>query len=208
MLIAWLRSLLSFPNADPKKYLIVGLGNPGSAYDKTRHNVGFMAVRYYAKRHGIDLKKVSYTLGEWGKKEMELSYLHLLLPLTYMNQSGESVKKVLKKDHISISHMIVVVDDVSLPLGKIRLRKMGSCGGHNGLKNIEAHLGTSAYARLRIGIGSPTKEILSEYVLSNFKPDEEAVLQKVYESTADILDFWIQRGIDAAMTKANSKGVI
>lgn len=208
MLIPWLRSLLSFRNAAHKDYLIIGLGNPGRIYVKTRHNIGFRAVRYFAQKNGTTLEAKAAVLGEWGKKKIPGVNLYVLLPKTYMNCSGESVKAALTLLKLEASEIIVVVDDTALPLGELRLKKQGSHGGHNGLRNIADVLGTSDYNRLRLGIGSPQKEKLSDYVLSNFSSQEEEELPSLFEKTTDILNCWIKEGIDKAMTKANTKGVI
>lgn len=204
-----MKSLLSFQNAPrPKDYLIIGLGNPGTSYDKTRHNVGFRAVRHFAKRHGIKLRKVARMSAELGHGTIKGASVGLVLPHTYMNSSGEAVRECVQVYKVPLEQMIVVVDDVAFPVGDLRLKEGGSSGGHNGLKSIEEHLGTSAYPRLRLGVGSPGGQKLADYVLGKFEKAEEALLPQVFEKAADVLDCWIQEGIQTAMTKANTKGVI
>lgn len=207
-MLKWMKSLLSFQNAARlKDFLIIGLGNPGSAYEKTRHNVGFRAVRHFAKRHGVSLRRADRYSAEIGHGTVEGAELGIVLPLTYMNSSGESVRASVKAFKVPLTQVMIVVDDVALPVGGIRLKEGGSSGGHNGLKSIEEHLGTTEYPRLRLGVGGPQGEPLADYVLGKFEPAEEALLLQVFEKTADVLDCWIKEGIQAAMTKANTKGV-
>ncbi len=205
-MLKWMKSLLSCQNAArPKDYLIIGLGNPGSSYEKTRHNVGFRAVRQFAKKHGITLRRAARVSAETGHGTIEGASVGLVLPLTYMNSSGEAVRECIKAFKVPLKQVMVVVDDVAFPVGVIRLKEGGSSGGHNGLKNIEEHLGTSDYPRLRLGVGSPQGEALADYVLGKFEPAEEALLPQIFEKAADVLDCWIREGIQPAMTKANTK---
>lgn len=207
-MLKWMKSLLSSPNAAaPKDYLIIGLGNPGSSYDKTRHNIGFRAVRHFGAKHEIKLRRMDRVSADVGHGTAHGKSVGLVLPLTYMNSSGEAVRAAIKAFKVQIEQVVVVVDDVALPLGLLRLKEGGSSGGHNGLKSIEQHLGTNEYPRLRLGVGSPGAESLADYVLGKFTPNEEALLPKVFEKTADVLDCWIQQGIQQAMTMANFKGV-
>jgi PTH1 family peptidyl-tRNA hydrolase len=204
-----MKSLLSSPNEQrPKDYLIIGLGNPGSGYEKTRHNVGFRAVRQFAKRHGIELRKAARISAEIGHGTINGTSVGLVLPLTYMNSSGEAVRECVKAFKVPLKQLMVVVDDVAFPVGELRLKEGGSSGGHNGLKSIEDHLGTSEYPRLRLGVGSPGGQDLADYVLGKFEKAEEGMLPQVLEKAADVLDCWIREGIQQAMTKANTKGVI
>ena len=208
-MLKWMKSLLSFQNAArPKDYLIIGLGNPGSSYEKTRHNVGFRAVRRFAERHGITLRKATRISAEMGHGTVEGASVGLVLPLTYMNSSGEAVRECVKAYKVPLKQVMVVVDDIAFPVGALRLKEGGSSGGHNGLKSIEEHLGTSEFPRLRLGIGSPEGQDLAEYVLGKFEKADEALLPQVFEKAADVLDCWIREGIQLAMTKANTKGVI
>lgn len=129
----------------------------------------------------------------------------VILPLTYMNSSGEAVLKAMKAFKVPASRIAVVMDDISFAVGDIRFRKGGSHGGHNGLRSIEEHLGTRDFPRLRIGVGHPGANDLAEYVLSPFDRDEEEKLPDVYNKVADVLDCWILKGIQPAMTLANTK---
>jgi PTH1 family peptidyl-tRNA hydrolase len=201
-----MKSLLSFQNAAHKDFLIIGLGNPGSAYEKTRHNVGFRAVRYFAKKHGITLRRMDRFSAEVGHGTVAGASLELVLPLTYMNSSGEAVRASVKAFKVPLQQVMVIVDDVAFPVGTLRLKEGGSSGGHNGLKSIEEHLRTTDYPRLRLGVGSPQGESLADYVLGKFESAEEDLLPQVFDKTADVLDCWVKDGIQAAMTKANTKG--
>lgn len=204
-MLRWMKSLLSCQNAAAKNHLIVGLGNPGSSYEKTRHNIGFRAVRYFAKRHEIGLRREDRLLAEVGRGKVSGMKVEVVLPLTYMNNSGEAVKASVKVFRVLLKQLVVVVDDVALPFGILRLKAEGSSGGHNGLKNVEEHLGTGDYPRLRIGVGNSKKGSMADYVLGKFEPIEENLLPQVFEKAADVLDCWIHEGIQAAMTKANTK---
>jgi PTH1 family peptidyl-tRNA hydrolase len=204
-LLKWMKSLLSFQNAATKEYLIVGLGNPGKAYEKTRHNVGFRAVQYFAKRHSITLRHAQKMSAEVGTGRVGGSSVGVLLPLTYMNSSGEAVLHAMKAFKVPAERIAVVVDDIAFQVGGIRFKEEGSHGGHNGLKSIEEHLGTRDFPRLRIGVGHPQGEDLADYVLSPFDKEDETKLPEVFNRVADVLDSWILQGIQAAMTLANTK---
>lgn len=208
-MLKWMKSLLSSPNEQrAKEFLIIGLGNPGSGYEKTRHNVGFRAVRQFAKRHGIELRKAARISAEIGHGTIEGRSVGLVLPLTYMNSSGQAVRECVKAFKVPLKQLMLVVDDIAFPVGDLRLKEGGSSGGHNGLKSIAEHLGTSEYPRLRLGVGSPGGQDLADYVLGKFEKAEEGLLPQVFDKAADVLDCWIREGIQSAMTKANTKGVI
>ncbi len=208
-MLKWMKSLLSFRNeATEEDYLIVGLGNPGKAYEKTRHNVGFRAVRYFAKRHSITLKQVQKLSSEAGVGRVDSSVVRVLLPLTYMNSSGEAVRLAMKAFKVPASRIAVVVDDIAFAVGDMRFKEEGSHGGHKGLKSIEEHLmkgGARDFSRLRIGVGHPGGSDLADYVLSPFDKEDEKKLPEVFNRAADVLDRWILQGSQAAMTLANTK---
>lgn len=187
-----------------EKYLIVGLGNPGKTYEKTRHNIGFRIVKAIGMKYAITFRpSLIRAKGNLGKGMIQDKSVHLLMPLTYMNESGLSVRKSLNFFDIPIEHLIVIADDVAIPFGKLRLRKSGSCGGHNGLRNIETHLGTDQYTRLRIGVGSRQDGDLSDHVLGNFSVEEEVDLPQVVDRAIQGIEFWLASGIDAAMQEVN-----
>lgn len=204
-MLKWMKSLLSCQNAATKEYLIVGLGNPGSAYERTRHNVGFRAAGYFAVRHSIKLKSARKVSADVGTGCVGENSVGVVLPMTYMNSSGEAVVRAMKAFKVPAERIAVVVDDIALSVGDIRFREEGSHGGHNGLRSIEEHLGTRNFSRLRIGVGHPGGEDLADYVLSPFDRDDEEKLPQVFNRVADVLDCWILQGVQMAMTLANTK---
>ena len=202
-MLKWMKSLWSSQNGPLDGFLITGLGNPGSAYAATRHNIGHEAVRHFAKRHGLKFSKVSKVSGELAQGQVQGTKVVLLLPLTYMNSSGESVRRCFNYFKPQLEKTLVVSDDVALPFGALRLREGGSAGGHNGLKSVEQHLGTQEYPRLRIGVGRPEGEVLADYVLGQFAPEEKRGLPEVLEKAASVLEVWMAQGIKAAMNSVN-----
>jgi peptidyl-tRNA hydrolase, PTH1 family len=187
-----------------EKYLIVGLGNPGEAYIKTRHNVGFNIVQSLAKKHAMGFKHASHLIGDVAQGEICEKKGLLLLPTTFMNSSGDAVRRCIDDFKVPLDRLIVVCDDIVLPIGKMRLRSKGSSGGHNGLKSIEAHLNTQYYARLRIGVGSPQEGKLVDYVLGKFSQEEIKVIEEITVKAVEVLELWIAAGIAMAMQTANS----
>ena len=186
-----------------KKHLIVGLGNPGKEYDKTRHNIGFEVIEAFAQRHGMAFGSVSKGAQSVSGQVLGGS-VSLLKPLTYMNNSGEPLMQYLRYHAFEPGQIIAVVDDIHLPLGKIRLRAGGSEGGHNGLKSLTAHLHTRDYPRLRVGVGEPGSSGQQiDYVLGRFGKSEMAELESVIADSAAALEAWIQDGIEAAMNRFN-----
>jgi len=188
-----MKSLWSSQNARHKSLLIVGLGNPGLEYEETRHNIGFLVVKAFAREHGMTFRKVSRLKGVLAEKNLKEGKLFLLLPMTYMNCSGVSVRACLDYFKLSFKEMIVVSDDKDLELGSLRLKKKGSSGGHNGLKSVEENLGTAEYARLKVGIGAPKRgEILADYVLSSLTEEERVSLPGILEEATQMLNLWIK----------------
>ncbi len=183
---------------EKRRVLIVGLGNPGSQYETTRHNVGHAVVAGFAKGLGWSLKKDSGVEGKVVRGEHKEIEMHLLMPMTYMNLSGSSVKKALHAFQIALEDLLVVTDDVYVPFGSFRLRERGTSGGHNGLKSIEAHLGTQDFARLRVGVGEPFTCSLEEYVLADFPGLELEKMPEIITHAKVLIDFWMQRDIGAA----------
>ena len=172
--------------------LVVGLGNPGSAYAQTRHNLGFLSVEKFAETQSFSFRKGDQFLGKIASGQVFGKKVYLLLPSTFMNSSGESVRLAMNYYHIPISNLLVVCDDVNIPFGTLRRRAEGSAGGHNGLKSIEAHLNTQAYARLRVGVGDRAHGDLADHVLGHFASEEMKELPQILEnSAADILQ-WLK----------------
>ena len=171
--------------------LIVGLGNPGSKYENTRHNAGFMVLDELAKRLSVSLKPQKSFEGEYGSTKLHGKSIGLLKPSTFMNLSGQSVRKVKEFYKLNVSAILIIVDDVNLDVGQIKLRQTGSAGGQNGLKNIEQQLKTKDYARIRVGIGQPQPGEMVEYVLSNFSRGEKSRLDEAIYDTLEAIEKWI-----------------
>lgn len=190
---------------DKSPYMIIGLGNPERAYEKTRHNAGFRVVDSLIKQLGLKFRK------KWGfsfyfcKGTINEKDFIAIKPRTYMNNSGVAVYSAVKRFNIEIQKLIIVLDDVWLPIGTIRIRKKGGAGGHNGLASIIEKLGTESIARLRIGIGGAEKDNLVEYVLKEFTDEEENIIKKTLPDAVSALIKIISNGIDAAMEIYNSK---
>ncbi len=185
-------------------FIIVGLGNPGLKYENTRHNAGFMAIDEFAKQNNAKIDRLKYkALSE--KVIISGKQVLLLKPQTYMNLSGESVFEAAEFFKIPPENIIVLVDDISLDVGKIRLRRKGSHGGQNGLKSIANHLKTDSYPRIKIGVGAkPHKDYdLADWVLSNFTKDEKLVIDSICKDASDALSLIINGDFDKAMAKYN-----
>jgi PTH1 family peptidyl-tRNA hydrolase len=183
--------------------LIVGLGNPGPQYAQTRHNAGFMVLDRLAQRHGLAGPKAKFhavTLDG----SIASQRCVLLQPVTYMNRSGLAVAEAVAFFKLDLPDLLIVVDDVALPCGRIRLRPEGSAGGHNGLSDIERALGTAAYPRLRIGIDAPGRIAQADYVLGRFAPDQWPKLDAALDRACDAVECWIKTDITQAMTQFNS----
>ena len=189
-------------------HLIVGLGNPGAEYVRTRHNSGFMAVERFAERRGSVWKVERKFQARVARAELGGSPLVLAEPRTYMNLSGQAVQAIAGYFKVPPARVLVVVDDADLPLGTLRLRSEGSAGGHHGLESIEAHLGTRQYARQRIGIGRRSDGLreITDYVLGRFDPSEAGLLKQVLERACDQMESWVAHGTARAMNEFN--GVI
>lgn len=186
-------------------YLIVGLGNPGKAYDKTRHNIGFAAVDLIARKRGLEFKKKLKMKGELAEGIIADEPTLLLKPLTYMNLSGESVLLVMKYQEIDLSRLLVIVDDVDIPLGQMRLKIDSGPGTHNGLKSVEEQLGTNRYARLRLGVGDRVEGDLTSHVLGRFAPEEKESVASMLERADEAVELFIKKGLTRAMDCANRK---
>ena len=199
--------------ADVKPALIVGLGNTGANYDRPRHNVGFDVIDILASRWQIPLRENSRFKGYFGQglgpKGGKLS---LLKPTTYMNRSGDAVRAVIDWYKFVPGSVLVIYDDMDLPLGRLRLRLKGSAGGHNGMRSLIQHLGTQEFPRLRLGIDSPksNRVIQSDtvsYVLGRFMPPEQKIVTEVLELAADAAEYAMKQGVEKAMNVYNRKAV-
>ena len=185
-------------------HLIVGLGNPGGEYAKTRHNAGFLLVAKLAERWKANWALEKKFNARIARAEQNESRVLLCEPQTFMNSSGEAVGPLIGFYRIPVKQLLVVVDDADLPLGEIRLRPGGSSGGHHGLESIEQHLSTREFARLRIGIGrkAGAREI-TDYVLGRFSSGEAELAEKVLTAAADQAEVWLKAGIQKAMSQFN-----
>lgn len=171
-----------------KIQVVAGLGNPGKKYEFTRHNLGFLVVEAWAEELGWDFKESREFNSKIAKGEIGGNIIQLLLPQTYMNESGRAVRQFLNFYKIPPNHFLVVADDAAIPFGEMRLKRMGSSGGHNGLKSIETHLGTRDYPRLRMGVGDQFGEkSLADYVLSGFNQEESSKLSDFIQKGVAVL---------------------
>ena len=196
--------MFSFKKAGPVEWLVVGLGNPGPKYEWTRHNVGFLVVDELAERASIPVQKLKYkaltnTTVIGGQSVL------LMKPTTYMNLSGESVGQAARFYKIPPERVLVISDDVALPQGKLRIRRSGSAGGHNGLKNIIAHLGTDQFPRLKVGVGEkPHPDYdLADWVLGKFQGEDKKVMDEAVKRAADAVECILKEGADRAMNRFN-----
>lgn len=190
-------------------FLLAGLGNPGARYEKTRHNIGWLVLDEVARRHNIAAWKkaheASIATGALASGEKFM----LAKPLTFMNLSGRAVSALLRYHRIERAHLLVLTDDLNLPLGRLRVRAGGSDGGHNGLKSITQMLGGSEYSRLRIGVGAPSEEErkqrgTADFVLSTFSPEERAGADAMIARAADCVELFVSAGVEAAMNRFNA----
>ena len=185
--------------------LIVGLGNPGKEYHKSRHNVGFGVVDLLARRWQVALDRRRYQ-GQFGSGVYATEKVLLLKPRTYMNRSGGSVAEALAFYKLELSELLVVLDDMDLELSRLRLRRGGSAGGHNGLQDIIDKLGSPDFARLRLGIGAAEHNDAVAHVLGRFDAAQEQKIEEAIETAADAVECWISQGIDEAMNRFNRRG--
>ena len=186
-------------------YIIAGLGNPGGEYKTTRHNAGFCVIDALADRYNISVTEKKHK-ALCGKGLIEGQKVILAKPQTFMNLSGESIRSLLDFYKVTADELIIIYDDISLPPGQLRIRKRGSAGGHNGIKNIIAHLGGQEFPRIRVGVGEKPKEMdLAAYVLSRFSAGEQEIMQDAYQAAAAAAAAMMNDGIDSAMNQFNSK---
>ena len=186
--------------------LVAGLGNPGPRYVQTRHNVGYLVVDELARRWGVSAEKYERRYEALvGQGQVAGQRVLLLKPQTYMNLSGGSVLAVRQFYKLGLADLLVVCDDLDLPVGRIRLRASGSGGGQKGLENILLRLASNDVPRLRIGIGRVDKSVTTEYVLTRFAPAERERIDEAIATAADAVECWLDKGIEAAMNRFNPK---
>ena len=193
-----------FKSSGGVQWLVVCLGNPGKQYENTRHNIGFMTADEIERRSGVKINKLRYR-ALTGEVKLSGERVLVMKPQTYMNLSGEAVKLAGAFYKIPPENVIVISDDVSLPLGKLRIRANGSAGGHNGLKNIIQHLGTDAFPRIKVGVGAPEhpEHEMVDWVIGNFTPAEKKVVADAVGRAADAVECLIAKGVSEAQNKFN-----
>ncbi|MGL4606067.1 MAG: aminoacyl-tRNA hydrolase [Eubacteriaceae bacterium] len=184
-------------------YLIVGLGNIGSKYDVTRHNIGFETLDYFAEKKGVAIKKKEQN-GLTGNYREQGNKVILAKPTTYMNNSGLCVSGLLNFYEIPVENLLVIYDDIDLEVGSVRIRQRGSAGTHNGMRSIIQSIGSQEFPRIRIGVGKPEPGMdLANYVLSRFPKSEYEIMKKAVEESAKGIDYFVREGIDIAMNRIN-----
>ena len=184
--------------------LIVGLGNPGREYERTRHNIGFMAIDRIVDSLGLKFDKNKFN-GSYCVSNVNGEKVMFLKPLEYMNLSGNVVGRFVKFFDIDVSDILIIHDDLDMDLGRIKLRPRGSSGGHNGLKNIEANLGTQDYKRVKVGISNDKRFDTKDYVLGKFSNDEIKILNNSYEKLYDLVEDFISYDVNALKQIYNNK---
>jgi peptidyl-tRNA hydrolase, PTH1 family len=191
------------PKEREKMKLIVGLGNPGKQYENTRHNIGFEVIDELSDRFSIPLNQSKFK-GLYGIGFHQGEKVILLKPLTYMNLSGESIRAVCDYYQIDIENIVIIYDDLDLPVGKIRLRQKGSAGGHNGIKSTVAQLGTQEFNRIRIGIDRPNNGMkVPDYVLGRFHDEEKPLTQEAVKKSAAACEAWLEKPFLQVMNEFN-----
>jgi len=184
--------------------LIVGLGNPGPQYTWTRHNFGFLVLNALAARHKAPWRNSAVHQGLLARAAIEGFECSLLMPMTFMNNSGLSLKKLVSRQNLALEDILVICDDLSLSFGTMRLRPSGSAGGHNGLKSIIGEIASNQFARLRMGIGHPQgRGEPVDYVLANFAPAEKKALPDFINHALDCVTCWVTEGAQVAMNRFN-----
>ncbi len=183
--------------------IIAGLGNPGSKYEFTRHNTGFLMLDFYAREKGFKINKLKNNalIGEYTLNGEKLLFVK---PQTYMNLSGEAIRAIADYYKVANEDILVIYDDISLPIGRLRIRKKGTDGGHNGIKNIIYQLQTDVFPRIKVGVSMCDKDNMIDYVLGSFSKKELEVLNKVAKVTVKAIDTIITEGTEAAMNLYNS----
>lgn len=184
-------------------YIVVGLGNPGQKYEGTRHNVGFDAIEILARKHGITINKLKHKALS-GEGSIGGRRVLLVKPQTFMNLSGESVRDIVDWYKVPVGNIIIIYDDIDLPLGKLKVRPKGSSGTHNGMRSVIYQLQSDEFPRIRIGIDKPPEGWeLANYVLSRFSGEDRKVVDEIIVKAADAVEEILRSGIDQAMNKYN-----
>lgn len=191
--------------------LIIGLGNPGRAYAANRHNIGFRCINYLSRKYSIPLKQ-NQCRAQTGSGEIAGVPVLLAKPETFVNKSGEAVSRLVEKHSIHLDDLIIIHDDLDLPLGKLRIRKGGSSGGHKGINSIIAATGSREFCRIKVGIGRPVaprgtpvtdEKVIVDYVLGDFTPDEERAIRPIIARVAEAVECLLSEGLAVAMNRFN-----
>lgn len=197
-----------FTGKEQKKelYVVAGLGNPGSQYAQTKHNVGFHVIDLLAEKYHISVEQIKHR-AMVGEGEICGKRVLLVKPMTYMNLSGESIREIVNFYKIPQERFVVIFDDTSLPISTLRIREKGSAGGHNGIKSIIAQMGTDVFWRIKVGIGEkPNGWDLADYVLAKFSEDDLPLIRQGEDKAAEAVEIMLQRGPREAMNRMNLKG--
>lgn len=203
-LFDWFQTKKSETVDNRMKYLIVGLGNIGNEYEGTRHNIGFRVVDALVSKQGVEWADKRY--GAIAKTRVKNAELTLLKPSTYMNLSGQAVRYWSQQEKIPVENLLVIVDDLSLPVGKLRLRGNGSSGGHNGLKSIESCMMTQNYARIKFGIGNDfPKGAQCDFVLGRFSEEDERIISEKLDYVGEMIKSFCLQGLERTMNQYNKK---
>ena len=183
-------------------YIIAGLGNPGKKYENTKHNVGFITLDLLAEKHNIKINKIKHK-ALVGEGIISGQKLLLVKPQTYMNLSGNSIREAMEYYKADLDKLVVIYDDVDIPMGSLRIRKKGSAGTHNGMRSIVYDLQADEFPRIRIGIGGERKMSLADYVLGGFRKDERSLMQNAVKRAVLAVECLLEKGIEAAMNEYN-----
>ena len=184
-------------------YIIAGLGNPGKKYENTRHNIGFITIDSLASKHNITVDKLKFK-ALVGEGRISGQKVILVKPQTYMNLSGESIQEVMNFYKVDPENLIIIYDDIDLDLGTLRIRKSGSAGTHNGMRSVVQHINSTAFPRIRIGMGGPKGDIV-DFVIGGMSKAESEVLKETVDKAAEAIDCIIEAGIDMSMNRYNTK---
>jgi peptidyl-tRNA hydrolase, PTH1 family len=183
-------------------YIFVGLGNPGGRYESTRHNIGFETIDYFSRKHQISVRKIKHK-ALIGEGRIHGIPVVLVKPQTYMNLSGESFRSIIQFYKVPLENVVVIYDDIDLECGRLRIRKNGGSGTHNGMRSILSQIGSEAFPRIRMGIGKPAFGDLADYVLGRFRGDEIPLMENAVMQASDALEVIIKDGVDKAMNLFN-----
>ena len=184
--------------------IVLGLGNPGRRYEGTRHNVGFAVVDALARGSDVGRfqNRFDAEVAEW---QEEGEKILLVKPETFMNLSGQALRQAVDFYQVELTNILVICDDFNLPLGKLRFRSKGTHGGHNGLRDLQNHLGTTAYSRLRIGVDAPEEDAAVDHVLGRFRPSERPIMEDALALAVQGVAWWVRHGIESCMNRYNAE---